>query len=193
MDRIIFLLSCFLIVSCSATKNVIDNRVSLSSRIDQDKWMVLCLSNVSSFRKEFELETKQQLIFHDVHAATSIEYLPKELKKDIETKNRLEDFVSQLPENGFSMLIISTMGSVERTKLDAEGYFGDFTLYHYITNVYSLENNDSQPIWSMCLCVYDYQLNQLTLSDMVHAIVAEMAKDEIIPQIDSELLELYHL
>jgi hypothetical protein len=155
--------------------------------------MVLCLSPVDEFRTEFETQVKQQLEFHQVHSETSIQYIQQSLAQDEETQAKLAKLMESLPDKGFTTLLISTLERTEKTKIDADGYFGDFTLLHYLTTVYTINEEGSTLIWSLCLCVYKYQLPELSVKDIARAIVGKLATDKIIPDINIELMELYTL
>jgi hypothetical protein len=153
--------------------------------------MVLCLSPVNEFRTSFEREVQQELEFHNVHSHTSQQFLPQPLLQEDETQHKLTSLIETLEDREFTMLLISTLASTEKTKLDADGYFGDFTLYHYKTNVYALDDGTSTLVWSMCLCVYGYQLAELSVPDFARAIVGKLAKDNIIPNTKMELIKRY--
>lgn len=193
MKLIALLISCILFLSCGTQEAVSIKKVDTKTIIENNKWMILCLSPVEEFRAEFEYQIKQQLEFHEVHSQASIESIPQSLRQDQKSKTKLHKLIKSLPDKGFTTLLVSTLESTEKTKLDADGYFGDFTMLHYLTTVYTINEEDSVLIWSMCLCVYEYQLPELSVQDFARAIVGKLATDKIIPDIKLELIELYTL
>ena len=192
--KLFLLLSSYLILLGCATQRVVSEEdVNVILKPEKDKWMVLCLSPINEFRTSFETEVQKELEFHEVHSQTSHQYIPQPLLQDDETQNKLASLIDSLEDREFSMLLISTLESTEKTKIDADGYFGDFTLYHYITNVYVLENGESTLVWSIYLCLYEYQLPELSVQDFARAIVEKLANDNMIPNTRYETLEFYTL
>lgn len=197
MKSLIIFLSCFLLVNCGSKKVVqqqkAEKKIELGTTLANGKWMVMCLMPVNDFRTEFEKEVQQELDFHEVHSQVSTKYIPETLVLNEATEEKLEKLIKSLPEKGFTMLLVSAIEKVEKTKIDADGYFGDFTLFHYKTTVYRIEKDSSQLAWSMCLCVYEYQLPELSIQDIARAIVGKLAMDNIIPSTEMQRIQLYEL
>ena len=160
---------------------------------ENDKWMVLCLSPVNDFRTSLENEIQKELQFHNVHSQTSHQQLPEPLLQSNDIHKRLMHLVQSLEEKNFSMLLISALNSTEETNVNAEGHFGEYTLYHYQTNLYALKDGESILELSMCLCIYDYQLSQISVANFARAIVWKMAEDQVIPLNIYEPIEYYTL
>lgn len=193
MKLILLLFSCILFFSCGTQEAVSKKKIDSKTTFENNKWLVLCLSPVEEFRTEFETQVKQQLEFHEVHSQTSVEYIPQSLTQEKETQAKLAKLIESLPEKGFTTLLISTLENTEKTKIDADGYFGDFTLFHYVTNVFTINEEGSKLVWSMCLCIYEYQLPEVSIQDFARIIVGKLAADKIIPDTKMELIELYTL
>jgi hypothetical protein len=197
MKSIIIFLSCFLWVSCGSQKTLqeqeLDNTIELGANLANWNWMVMCLIPFNEFRTEFEKEVQQELDFYEVHSQVSAKYIPETLVINDDIEEKLIQLIKSLSEKGYTMLLVSKIEKVEKTKIDADGYFGDFALIHYLTNVYKIDKGDSQLEWSACLRVYEYQLPELSVQDFARAIVGKLANDNIIPDTKMELIEFYEL
>ena len=143
MKLCITLLIGVLFANCLAQEISVPDSLLLNSPLKTDKTLVVCLSPVESFRSSFETAMQQKLQFHGIHTETSKRYLPIALKQEAATKNELKKLIKSLPQSGFDKLIISAMSEVEHTKIDAEGYFGDFDLFHFNTYLYKVDEDGS--------------------------------------------------
>lgn len=187
------LLIVMLFANCLAQTSRTPDTLSLNTPLNTDKAMVLCLSPIDEFRNSFETAMKTELQFHGIHTETSHQQLPITLNQEPTTEIKLAQLIESLPEKGFNKLIISAISEVEHTKIDAEGYFGDFDLFHFATHLYTIDDNGSFLVWSMCLCIYDYQLPLLSVQDFAYAIVSKMIEDGVLEIDDANQIKLFTL
>lgn len=174
-----------------AVQNVSERQnVDATTFTEEGATLVLCLSPVEEFRTAFEFETTKQFKFHDAHAEMSTSYLPRTLRPSKSTEKALDKLIRSLPKRGFNSLLVSAVSEVESEKVDAEGYFGDFKLFHFATHMYAIDDHSSTLVWSMCLCIYDYQIPLITVKDMAVAIVNKLFEDGIL---ESNQLKNYRL
>lgn len=189
----IVLLIGILFSNCSAKKLTVPTEISLDTPLTIDKTMVLCLSPVNEFRSSFETAMKQKLQFHGIHTETSTQHIPNTLRKNGATENILAELIKSLPKKGFSKLLISAISEVEHTKIDAEGDSGEFELFHFTTHLYTIDEEGSSLTWSVCLCIYDYQVPWFSVEDFAFAIVGKMIKDGVLEVHEVQELKLFAL
>jgi len=171
-----------LLMGCSAKRQSYLQRASPNALIVKDATMVLCLIPENDLRTSFENELKEQLIFHGVHAEASTKYMPKVLDKTSGSKKRLLSLIDSLPGKGYDQLLISAVTSIEELKTNATGESGYFELYHFETNLFSVNEEGSDLMWSMCICIYDYQFPFLTARDFATAIVGKLIEDGLVKE-----------
>lgn len=189
---VLFILS-VIFANCGVQESAQVGELNLQKPVIIGKTMVLCLSPVDEFRTSYEVEMKRELLAHGVHAENSFDYIPKSLTQDNSTKIELEKLIKSLSNKGFSRLLISALTDMEHTKLDAEGYFGDFEIYHFTTNVFKLHDNGSSLMGSLCIGFYDYQLTSISVNDFAQTIVEKLFENGLINSNESQHLEIYSL
>lgn len=194
MKRLLLIVySCSILFGCATQRVVPKKDLNTALTPDKDKWMVLCLSPVDEFRTSLENQLQNELKFHEVHSQTSHQHLPQSLTANKNTEKKLISFMDSLEEKEFSMLLLSSLESKESVQTDEEGFFGDFTLYHFVTSLYALDDKELSLEWSMCLCIYEYQMPQISIEDFARAIVWKLAEDDMIPNHKFRPLEFYTL
>ncbi len=193
MKILTVLLISVLLTGCGTNQGSFSNKKALKSVALENKTMVLCLSPLNEFRAPFETEMKKQLEFHNLYTETSENYLPFTLTKTTSTVKKIAKFIESLPEKGFNQVFLSALANVENVSINDQGEYGDFKLYHFETKLYTLGGVDSTLIWSMCLCIYDYQFVELTTKDIAHAIISKLIEDDIIQDNEIHYVELYDL
>ena len=182
---------CFL--TCGAQTELVPQKIEPTAKIGAEKIMIVCLSPVDEFRTTFELEVKKQFTFHNIHSETSKTYLPQTLIKENDVEKAMGTFIKSLPKKEFTHLLLSGISEVEKTREDGEGYFGDFELLHFATHLYKIDKDETSLLWSMCLCVYDYQIPLLTVQDFATVIVERLLEEGVIEQDDLKHLQFYNL
>lgn len=182
-----------LLIGCGVKKQSYLQQERPDTLISPDATMVLCLIPEAELRASFETEIKKQLRFHSVHAETSIKYLPKALDKTSASKKMLLRFIDSLPEKGFNQLLISAVTNIEELNVNSEGQSGDFELYHFETNLFAVDDEGSDLIWSMCICIYDYQFPFLTARDFATAVVGKLIEDGLIKENEIQDFKFYTL
>ncbi|NER16844.1 hypothetical protein [Spongiivirga citrea] len=193
MKRFAILFMGILLMGCSAKKRPYLQQASPNAPIVKDATMVLCLIPENELRTSFENELTEQLIFHGVHAEASTKYMPEVLDKTSGSKKKLLSLIDSLPEKGFNQLLISAVTSIEESETDAAGESGNFELYHFETNLFSVNEEGSDLMWSMCICIYDYQFPFLTARDFATAIVGKLIEDGLIKENEIRDFKLYTL
>lgn len=188
----ITLLFGMLFANCLAQEISAPDNLLLNSPLKVDKTLVVCLSPIEGFRSSFETAMQEKLQFHGIHTETSKRYLPIILKQEVTAENELKKLIKSLPQIGFDKLIISAMSEVEHTKIDAEGYFGDFELFHFNTYLYKVDKDGTSLLWSICLCIYDYQVPLLSVKDFAKAIVDKMLEDGVLKTDEVHELKVFN-
>ena len=167
------------------------SKPDLEAGFKPSKMLVICLSPEETFRTNFENMMKHSLDFHSVKVTSSHLLLPEKIEPTQQIEKGLATLIESLSERKFNSLMISAVTNIEAKKIGDAYLYDEFTLYHFTTNVYKINNENLTLIWEMCLSLYGIQLQHMSTIDIVNEIVDKLAKDEIIPQKPSFTQEVY--
>lgn len=176
-----YLVIVFFLCSQQFSGQELEFRPDLEVGFKPSKMLVICLSPEETFRTNFENMMKHSLDFYSVKVTSSHLLLPERIEPTQQVEIGLANLITSLSEKQFNSLMISAVTDIETKRIGDVYLYDEFTLYHFTTNVYKIDNEKLTLIWEMCLSLYGIQLQHMSTIDIVDEIVGKLEEDGIIP------------
>lgn len=184
-NLIIVFLSFVLLCSISAQTIPIQKR-GKTGFFDLKKLVVVGLTDDTEARMVFENLMKKRLKEYGIIVYQSIEVYPIPFTIPEKAEEEVHELIHRVRPLGFDGLIITAVSSVEEPKENekeenVKEENGTYKIYHMETQVYDIVPKDLSLLWGMCLDIYEYELEALSIQDYVNAITIEMEYENILP------------